>query len=65
MLDLTEEQLNQQRAELDDLMEKKVIMKQKYFPEHPRDAPDRAYRRPWSLTSSGKSIFGIEIPYFF
>lgn len=50
MPDLTEEQLNQQRAELDDLMEKKAIMKQKYFPEHPIDAPDRAYRLPGSLT---------------
>lgn len=37
--DLTEEQLSKQRAELDDLMEKKDTMKSNYFPEHPRDAP--------------------------
>jgi hypothetical protein len=42
MPDLTEEQLNKQSAELDNLMENKDIMRQKYFPEHPQDALDLA-----------------------
>jgi hypothetical protein len=42
MPDLTEEQLNKQRAEWDDLMEKKGTIRQNNFPEHPRDATDRA-----------------------
>ena len=35
MPDLTEEQLNKQRAEWDDLMEKKGTIRQNNFPEHP------------------------------
>ena len=39
MPDLTEEQLDKQNVEFDDLMEEKNIMRQKYFSDHPPEVP--------------------------